>query len=186
MSLSYITTLVGVVLRVSRRKKRIVADHFAEVKALHPNKPAILFEDRCWTFQELDEYANKVGNFFLELGVQSGDTVALFMTNCPEYVGIMLGLGKIGVRSALVNCNLKQEPLLHCITICKPKAVVHSGTLSEAVKGIRQELDEAIQSKIFFVGNDPSSLGPVCLDLSQASSEAPLRPRDLTGNGEFG
>ena len=178
--------LVGVVLRVLRWKKRIVADHFAEVKALHPNKPAILFEDHCWTFQELDEYANKVGNFFLKLGFESGDTVALFMTNCPEYVGIMLGLGKIGVRSALVNCNLKQEPLLHCITICKPKALIHSATLSEAMKGIQQGLDEAIQSKIFSIGNDPSALSPVRLDLSQASSESPLRPKDLTGNGEFG
>ena len=169
---------------MTRSKKKTVADHFSEVKAVHPNKPAILFEDHCWTFQEVDEYANKVANFFLELGVQCGDTVALFMTNCPEYVGLLLGLGKIGVKSALVNCNLKEESLLHCITICNPKAIVCSASLSEAVAGVQQKLDDSIQSTIFSVGGSPSVSGSSSLDLSQASSKAPLRPKELSGKGE--
>ena len=74
-----------------------VADLFTKTAASYPNKIAVIFEDQRWTFKELDEYANKVGNHFRAVGLQKGDTVALFMENCPENLGIILGLCKIGV-----------------------------------------------------------------------------------------
>ena len=157
------------------------------VRSLHPNKPAILFEDRCWTFQEVDEYANKVANFFLELGVQRGDTVALFMTNCPEYVGLLLGLGKIGVRSALINCNLKEESLLHCITMCNPKAIVYSPTLGGELEAVLHDLSPSLHSRLYCLhGQLPTVAGSTVLEekLASASEDLPPRPKDLTDKGK--
>ena len=80
-----------------------VADVFSETVSRHPDKPAILFEDQCWTFHQLDCFANQVGHFFLEHGLKKGDTVAMFMENCPEFVGTWLGLNKIGVKASFIN-----------------------------------------------------------------------------------
>ena len=71
---------------------------FTATVSRHPEKTAILFEDRSWTFRELECFANQVGHFFLEQGLKKGDTVAMFMENCPEFVGLWLGLSKIGVK----------------------------------------------------------------------------------------
>ena len=78
-----------------------------------------------WTFRDMDEYSNRVANFFYYGvpcgghphgsagggggGFHRGDVVALFMENKPKYVAFVIGLAKIGVTAALINCNLTQE-----------------------------------------------------------------------------
>jgi len=125
-----------------------VADLFTKIAARYPNKIAMIFEDQRWTFKELDEYANKVGNHFRAVGLQKGDAVALFMENCPEYLGITLGLCKIGVVSALINFNLRQEALAHCIRISKCSAVIFSPSLSDALCTAWRRLDVKTHAQI--------------------------------------
>lgn len=60
------------------------------------------------------------------------------MENKPEYVGIWLGLSKLGVVSALVNTNLKNEPLLHSINVAKASCVVFGASLEECMKSVYQ------------------------------------------------
>lgn len=57
--------------------------------------------------------------------------VALFMENRSQYVGLWLGMAKIGVEAALINFNLRLEALVHCITISGAKAVVFGSELTE-------------------------------------------------------
>lgn len=57
---------------------------------------------------------------------QKGDCVAIFMENRPEFIGLWLGLSKIGVISALINTNLKGEPLKHSISSSKALAVIYN------------------------------------------------------------
>ena len=46
----------------------------------------------------------------LSRGFCPGDVVALlYMTNRIKYNAIVLGLAKIGVTAALINCNVKEE-----------------------------------------------------------------------------
>ena len=56
--------------------------------------------------------------------------VALFMENGSEYVGLWLGMAKIGVEAALINFNLRLEALVHCVTISNAKAVVFGSELT--------------------------------------------------------
>jgi solute carrier family 27 fatty acid transporter 1/4 len=53
------------------------------------------------------------------------------MENKPEYAAIWLGLSKIGVITALINTNLKSEPLLHSITIAKSKVLIYGSELKD-------------------------------------------------------
>jgi len=56
-------------LRQHSANRVTVADLFTKTAARYPNKIAIIFEDQRWTFKELDEYANKVGNHFRAVNV---------------------------------------------------------------------------------------------------------------------
>lgn len=51
------------------------------------------------------------------------------MENRPEFICIWLGLSKIGVIIPLINSNLKQESLLHSITVANCNAVIFSESL---------------------------------------------------------
>ena len=46
-----------------------------------PDRTALIFEDKRWTFLDLEDYSNRVANFFLRLGYKPGECVALFMEN---------------------------------------------------------------------------------------------------------
>lgn len=63
--------------------------------------------------------------------LQEGDVVALFMENRSQYVGLWLGMAKIGVEAALINFNLRLEALVHCVTISNAKAVVFGSELND-------------------------------------------------------
>lgn len=136
-------------------KNKTVPELFTERVICHPNKPAILFENKCLTFRELDKYSNQIANFFESMRITRGDTVALFMTNSPEYVAIMLGLSKLGARASFINYNLRGEALHHSISICNPSAIVYDVSLDDALVSIQEDLTEEMQNMSFCVGGEP-------------------------------
>lgn len=71
----------------------------------------------------------------LLFAVQEGDVVALFMENRSQYVGLWLGMAKIGVEAALINFNLRLEALVHCVTISNAKAVMFGSELTDGKTG---------------------------------------------------
>ena len=79
----------------------------------------------------METYSNRVANYFLSQGYAKGDSVALFMENRPEYVGLWLGLAKIGVIPALINYNLQQDALLHTINVAECRAIIYGLELEE-------------------------------------------------------
>lgn len=58
------------------------------------------------------------------------------MENRSQYVGLWLGMAKIGVEAALINFNLRLEALVHCVAISNSKAVIFG---SELIDGKMQE-----------------------------------------------
>lgn len=55
---------------------------------------------------QLQEYSYKIANYFKNNGFQEKNKVALFMENRIEYIGVWLGLSRIGVVTALVNITV--------------------------------------------------------------------------------
>lgn len=144
-----------------RRSRKVLSDLFEEQVKRTPDKTAIIFanDDRKWTFLQLNEYSNRVANYFSRLGLQKGDSVALFMENSPEYIGLNLGLWKIGVVVAFINYNLRQESLTHCIRAAKSRALIFSSSLVDAVSDVYTDLESSMDAThlIFGVCGDPSA-----------------------------
>uniref|UniRef100_A0A8K9USY1 Very long-chain fatty acid transport protein n=1 Tax=Oncorhynchus mykiss TaxID=8022 RepID=A0A8K9USY1_ONCMY len=123
----------GVLIKVKWNVKRHLRERntlpkiFAETVRRHGDKTALIFEGtgEKWSFRQLDEYSNRVANLLLQRGFVEGDVVALFMESRSQYVGLWLGMAKIGVEAALINFNLRLEALVHCVTISNAKAVLY-------------------------------------------------------------
>ncbi|KAL3280881.1 hypothetical protein HHI36_004109 [Cryptolaemus montrouzieri] len=123
------------------RRNLILADIFRENVKKHPHKTAICFEDQEWDFAKLEEYSNKIANLFKSHGYKKGDVVALFLENKPEFIGIWLGLSKLGVVIPLINTNLRMSSLVHSIVIAKSQAIVFGSELSDAVSEILDKIE---------------------------------------------
>ncbi|XP_053138290.1 long-chain fatty acid transport protein 4 [Hemicordylus capensis] len=129
------------------RQKYTIPKLFQETVQRHPEKVALVFQgtDESWTFRQLDEYSNKVANYLYEQGFRSGDVIALFMESRNQYVGLWLGMAKIGVEAALLNSHVRQESLLHCINISHSKAVIFGSELADAVREVQSSLGKSLR-----------------------------------------
>ncbi|CAH0550810.1 unnamed protein product [Brassicogethes aeneus] len=122
------------------RKKKTLPKLFEEIVKEYPNKIAFYFEDEQWTFTQLDQFSNQIANHFKEKGYKKGDIVALMLENRPEYVGIWLGLSKLGILTALINTNLTEDSLTHCVNISEAKVLIHGGLYETVINNIKEKL----------------------------------------------
>lgn len=58
------------------------------------------------------------------------------MENCPEYIGLWLGIAKLGIITALQNYNLIGEQLLHCIKSSEAKTIIVSSKFYNSLKNL--------------------------------------------------
>ncbi|XP_017911366.1 PREDICTED: long-chain fatty acid transport protein 4 isoform X2 [Capra hircus] len=177
------TVLLRVKAKVRRylRERRTVPILFAATVQRHPDKTALIFEgtDTHWTFRQLDDYSNSVANFLQAQGLASGDVAALFMENRNEFVGLWLGMAKLGVEAALINTNLRRDALLHCLTSSQARVLVFGSEMAPAVLEIHANLDPSLN--LFCSGPWEPSAGPAGtkhLDplLEDAPKHQPSRP----------
>jgi len=119
-----------------------VPQAFARTVKKYENKAALIFEDQTWTFRDLENYSNRVANYFLRAGYKPGQTVALFMENRLEYVGIWVGCSKIGLVPALINSNLTGNPLVHSLRAASAKMLIYGSEYQEAVINIVNDIPD--------------------------------------------
>ncbi|KAI4498643.1 hypothetical protein M0802_006349 [Mischocyttarus mexicanus] len=119
-----------------------VARVFSRLTQRHPEKVAYIFEDKEWTYRQLEEFSNRIGRYFCTRLLSRGDSVALVMESRPEYIGTWLGLSKVGFVGALINTNLRQEVLIHSIKTANCKALIYGSELKDAIRDIKDKLPE--------------------------------------------
>lgn len=119
---------------------------FAQTVKQLPNKPALIYEatGETWTFTQLDELSNAVAHWAQGQGWVSGDVVALFMESRPIQVALWLGLAKVGVEAALINFNLRQDSLLHCLGVSGSRAIVFGAELADAIQDVSTSLNPSM------------------------------------------
>jgi fatty-acyl-CoA synthase len=113
----------------------VVIDELAE---RFGEAPALLSDNENFSFRQLAERAHRYSRWALSQGLQPGEAVALMMVNRPEYMAIWLGLGSVGVVTALLNTHLSGASLAHAVAVAAPKAVIvdagHAAALAEALE----------------------------------------------------
>ncbi|CAK9013693.1 Long-chain fatty acid transport protein 4 (FATP-4) (Fatty acid transport protein 4) (Arachidonate--CoA ligase) (Long-chain-fatty-acid--CoA ligase) (Solute carrier family 27 member 4) (Very long-chain acyl-CoA synthetase 4) (ACSVL4) [Durusdinium trenchii] len=110
-------TKLGAEVQINMFKNWTLADGVEDAAMTHNDKAAIVFEDEVYSFREWDERANQAARYFRRMGLKQGDVVALYMENRPEFVIAWAGMAKLGVVGALINNNLRNKGLRHCIDV---------------------------------------------------------------------
>ncbi|CAM9114478.1 unnamed protein product [Ectocarpus fasciculatus] len=70
------------------------------------------------TLAAVEKLANQVANWGAhKIGLPQHSSVCLMMQNNCQYVSVWLGMGKIGVGTALLNTNIAGTPLVHSVEV---------------------------------------------------------------------
>jgi fatty-acyl-CoA synthase len=73
--------------------------------------PHSLRAGRRWTFRELEAEARLIARGLMASGVESGDRVAVWATNVPEWIVLQFALAKIGAILVTVNTALRAREI---------------------------------------------------------------------------
>lgn len=142
-----VKNVVGLIRRVGKIKPNsphTVADIIEHWARATPDRTAILFEDKRYTYREYDANANRYARWAQSLGLKRGDAVALLMENRPEYLFAWGGLVKIGVTVALINTNLRERALAHSLTISGAKHVVLGVELADNYASATDDMQDKL------------------------------------------
>lgn len=149
-----------------------------------PNKPAILFEDKSWTWREISQESNKFANYFLGLGLKYDDVVAIIMDNCPEYLFSSTGFNKIQGISSFINANLRRKALKHVLNVSDPKWMVIDEYNLPNILEIKENL-EIPNENIFVINNFQDTIHDfVNLNLELNKTESSNPPTTLNSTSD--
>jgi long-chain acyl-CoA synthetase len=104
-----------------------------------PDKPALIFGDRTFTFRDLERLTNRAANGLKALDVEKGDRVTLFAQNSPEWAISYAGIAKAGGVINPVNAMLTAEELSYVVKDCGTKALITTPDRAKAVLDLKTE-----------------------------------------------
>jgi crotonobetaine/carnitine-CoA ligase len=102
----------------------------------------LYFKDQTFTYNEMDRYANRCANAFLQQKVEKGDKVSIMLPNCPEYIFIWWGSAKVGAVEVPINTSYKGEFLRHPIDQSDSKILFLDHQYLDRLKLIEDELNK--------------------------------------------
>ena len=89
-----------------------------------PDRIALRFADRAWTYRELDEAVSRAAGALLGLGLAKGERVAAYGRNSDAYVIGFLACARAGLVHVPINYNLTGDELSYLLDQSGSRAVL--------------------------------------------------------------
>ncbi|KAF9280229.1 hypothetical protein BGZ68_007426 [Mortierella alpina] len=156
-----IKSLIGAKMAYSAMEKNDALNltlRFDECYRKYPDREALVFEGKSYSFRDIQLASNRCGNWLLAKGIKRGDIVSLFMLNRPEFIFCWLGLNKIGATGAFINTNLTGKPLTHSLRTATSSMLIMDTELTDAIANSLDEIQE--------MGYSIYSYGPEAVDFA--------------------
>ena len=128
-----------------------------------PFASAVVHEQECWSYRDLDRRANGIAHELRKLGVREGDLVAIFLPRTARMVAAVLGVHKAGAAYVPLDASYPAARTAFMLSDTSPRAVITERGLLPHFDGPTLTLD--------------------ALDLDQPIPDAPPRaisPRNLS------
>jgi acyl-CoA synthetase (AMP-forming)/AMP-acid ligase II len=117
-----------------------ISELLAIPSAICPDRAAIIFEDKNYTFTQLQGRVNRLANALAKLGVKKGDRVALLQVNCNECVETCLATAKLGAIYLPLNFRAKEDEQEYMINFAEVHTLFSGKRYFDIVDAIRAKL----------------------------------------------
>ncbi|HZS77430.1 MAG TPA: benzoate-CoA ligase family protein [Ktedonobacteraceae bacterium] len=104
------------------------------------NKTAIYYEGKNFTYAQIAELANRVGNGLLDLGLDMEQRVALLLLDSPEFAAAFFGSMKIGAVPIPINTNLRPEDYVYMLNDSRARVMIISAPIWQQMQPILSQL----------------------------------------------
>ncbi len=133
-----------------------IANVFSVGALCYPERNALIFDDKVYTYDEMNRIVDGVGRYLSALGVLPGDRVCLFMPNRPEWIMFYYAAVRVGAIAVCAPAAYKGEELKNLLNDSLSSVVATASDLapelplSSAIPTVKKvivvEEDEEFQS----------------------------------------
>lgn len=126
---------------------------------MHPDRTAIIFEDRNITFKELNDGINRCGHMLQDKGLKKGDRVSLVMLNCIEFLEIYFATAKLGGILVPMNWRLTGPEIEYQLNDCGARFLFFHDCFLKTIEMVHANLKVEEDKFIFLKNGGPSFPG---------------------------
>jgi acyl-CoA synthetase (AMP-forming)/AMP-acid ligase II len=98
-------------------------DFMSIANAICPERDAVVFEGKRWTFAHLNERINRLSHALIGLGIEHGDRIGMLQVNCNQYVEAYFAAAKLGAIFVPLNFRAKADELSYMIANAQTKVL---------------------------------------------------------------
>jgi acyl-CoA synthetase (AMP-forming)/AMP-acid ligase II len=128
--------------------------------ARHPDRLAVIDDERSLTYAELDRLSNAVAHGLRERGVEPGSRVALLARNSADFVIAMAALGKVGVTVVYLNTGFAGPAMARALDDEGVKGVVYDAEFADLLAEGLEHRPGWIIGEAPFDGSGPTNPPP--------------------------
>ena len=125
-----------------------VPELFDQVADKYGNKTALIFYGKKISYTKLQELTDRFATALADLGVIKGDTVALYLLNCPQYVIAYFAALKVGAKVTPISPVYTSQEVKHQLEDSDAKIVVCQDILYDNVEKTGIALKNVILTNI--------------------------------------
>jgi len=103
-----------------------------------PQKIASRFENRSYTYHQLNERAGIIANYLFELGLRKGETATILSENCHEYIEVIAGAAKGGFILCTLNYMLTVDELAYIINDAGATVVFFDNQFASKIESLKE------------------------------------------------
>ncbi|VXB84819.1 long-chain-acyl-CoA synthetase [Pseudomonas sp. 8O] len=126
----------------NREKNLSLAWALQRAAERHPERPALMDENRQLSYHAFNAWANRLAWAFKAEGVSHGDVVAVMLENRLELLAILAALSKLGAVGALINTTQRGKVLAHSFNLVKPGFLV----IGDELHGVFDEIADQLHT----------------------------------------
>jgi long-chain acyl-CoA synthetase len=105
-----------------------------------PDKTAITFKDQAITFADFDGESNRLANGLARLPLVSGERMALYLPNCPQYELAFYAASKLGAIACPMNPSYREREITYQVNDCGARVMVTHARLWPVVDACRAQM----------------------------------------------
>ena len=133
---------------------RFIGEMITRGARYYPDNLATVFKDIHFTYKELNDRVNQVGNALLKAGIRRGDRVGILCYNCHFYQEIFYGISKTGGVATTINWRLAPRELEFIINDAEVRILFVADRFWGQIEPIRDKLSTVKQ---YIMIGDPAS-----------------------------
>lgn len=92
---------------------------------LSPEKVGIISKGKSYTYRQLNQKVNQLANYFIDVGVEAGDRIALLCKNNEEFIISFFAAAKIDAITVPLNWRLSKNELAYIVGNCEPTMLIY-------------------------------------------------------------